>query len=188
MVKKRSSGLGNVFLWSMIIFFVISGLVGASFLLLGSFDSIQLNILLTTLTLGFFSLLGLGNVRALNSKGFIKSLSLGGIVLSAVASFLLILVIWDVIRIDDIFGKLIFTFSLLAFSVSHVSLLYDKKKGLGRIFMYATYVLIVVVDLIFLYVIWGQNSGETILRVLGFFVILDVVGSIITPLSRGLGR
>ena len=66
--KKKGMSLNKIFLISMIIFFAISGILGASFFLFGVFGAIQGKILLTTSVLGIFSLLGLVSSKNLEEK------------------------------------------------------------------------------------------------------------------------
>lgn len=185
MVKPNFS---RIFLISMIVFFIASGIVGASFLLFGSFGEVQLRILLTTLTLFTFSLLGLASSRMLKFKDFRRTMGVIGLIMVSIASLLILPMIWGIISFEEIIGKIIIISSIIAVSMAHISLIIGKNKTrIINIAFHTTLILIAIVALMLIYfVITNYNVETGFWKVLGFFVILDIVGSIVTPLMRKL--
>ena len=93
--------------------------------------------------------------------------------------------IW-VIDFNETIGKVMFISGILAFTMAHISLLFGKMKKTGtKIAFYSTLTLIFIVASILIYGILNPfEIGESFWRIIGFFAVLDVVGSIITPLLR----
>lgn len=188
MVKKNK--IRDFLLWAMIVFFVFGGVLGASFFLVGEIGSIQSKILGTVFSLGFFSLLGMVSAGRLNKLGLQKGFAFVGLVSSAIAAVLIQFVIWNIFDLTSDIAKVISITTVISFSVAHSVLVFGKQKSsLTTFFMYGTLFLISVVSLMLIFVIVVEGDVEEVFwRFFGFFAILDIAGTIITPLMRKLRK
>lgn len=187
---KQKINFKQIFLISMITFFVISGIVGATFFLTGSFGDTQRKILLTSLTLGVFSLIGLANQGRIESKDMIKKiLGFIGLFSAAISAVLITLMIWDQIRINETNGKIIWVTCVLAISIAHAFLMMgEAKKVFTKVAMYTTLSIIAVMAILLIYIVLADKYWPDMWRLLGFVGVLDAAGTIVTPLARKLGE
>lgn len=176
----------------------LTALIGIVTLLTGSLsDPIFGKVLLTTLLLAAFSITVLCHLavagRALRLIGFV------GVGISAVALFCGLLLIWrEWGNLDDIdpllraFG----VFGVLAVSFAHANLLLllgQRRNLVVRALLYITVALIGVVALMLCLPIGSGgdipgDDGEWYWRLLGVVAILDVLGSIVLPVTGRLLR
>ncbi|MBS3089662.1 hypothetical protein J4461_02140 [Candidatus Pacearchaeota archaeon] len=171
----------KAFLISMIVSLSISVLIGIVIFLLGSFGETQTRILLTTLTIVGFSLAGLCSATLYDKQNYVQpvrnySCSIG--VYCYNCSYLDILGVGKVCR----FGL---TLILLSFTFSHVSLLLliDTERSSVKASLIGTILFIALVAFSLLAVIWDLIRFEQFyIRLFGVFAILDVLGTIITPI------
>ncbi len=189
---KKGKSLNRIFLISMISFFALSGILGASFFLLGVFGVIQGKILLTTTVLGAFSLLGLVSSKNLEEKDYKKIMGVIALITSVLASILVLGFIWDFVDITATTGRVALIVGIISFSIAHATLMFGKaRKKTTKMSMYATLTLIFIVTLMLIYLVLNKNItniGSVFYRFLGFTVVLDVMGTIITPLLRKLNE
>lgn len=183
---KQNSNFKKIFLIIMIISLSISALIGIFVFLLGDFGKTELRLLMTTLTIGGYSLTGLC-CSVLYEKRKFASLALSGMVVSVIGFLYTILVVWEAIDLDDDFvWKILIIFIVLAASAAHscLLLLIKPKKLLVNGALLATifFVLIVAFMLVILIFSGFDDVGEFYFRLLGVFAILDVLGTIVTPI------
>lgn len=119
MAKKKQSPIRKLFLVLMISFFILSGLVAASYVLFGSDNDIYWKLLGTMGTLLLGSVFGFVSARNLDEKDFRKMLGIVGITFTLIAVVLIIPIIWGMFDINDSLGKIILTSGVVAFAVSH---------------------------------------------------------------------
>ena len=177
----------KIFLISLIVSLSISALLGIITLLVGNFGEIQTRILLTTLTIGGFSLTGLCCATLLEKKRFSTFATLG--MIASIFGFLFITsLIWEIIdwsSYDNIWKVMIITI-ILAFSTAHASLLLLVKsdKTIVNVSLAATLLFLFLVALELIILVLGEfrNIDNMVYRVLGVFAVLDVLGTIITPI------
>jgi hypothetical protein len=170
----------------------LTALVGIITLLSGDFGETQGKVLLTTLLLAAFSITVLCHLavvgRALQLLGFV------GVGVSAVALICGSLLIWrdwnnyyDVEPLLKTFG----VFGVLAISVAHANLLLLLGQRRNRVVRLLLYITVAIVGLVALLLslpigsggeIPGEN-GDWYWRLLGVVAILDVLGSIVLPVT-----
>jgi len=173
---------------SMIVLFLVAGVFGAVFFLVGDMGDIAFKTLMTVLALFVFSLFGLASSKILQNRDYSRYLAIVGLVFSSIALILILLTIWKVFDSNTTVFKMISLTSIVSFSIAHLSLLPGKMRLMGtKVAYFSTMVLIVVVAslLIYLVLVLGDVS-DVYWRFLGFFGILDVSGTIVTPLLRRL--
>ena len=178
----------RLFLYLLIGSVGVSALIGIGVLLVGNFGSLEVRILMSTLTVTVLSILGLVCGAYLES-GRGKYLPISGIILSIVSALMCFLIIWDVLDDSEPFIKTFLTCVLLATACSHLSLLslarLDRRFSWTRI---TAAVCVVLLCAIFLYILWFEPIGgsDLIYRVLGVLGILLASITIVTPILHKL--
>ena len=181
---EQNFNFKKTFLLTMIISLSISALIGIFVFLFGDFGETEARLLLTTLTIGGYSLTGLC-CSVLYEKRKFTSLALSGIIISIIGFLFTVLVIWEAIDLDDSWKALII-FIVLAASTAHscVLLFIKSEKSLVNGALSATLIFISIVAIMFIILVLNEfdDVGEFYFRLLGVFAILDVLGTIVTPI------
>lgn len=187
------NSLKRLFVIGVVTSLVASALMGIAVLLKGSFDDTDWKILATTLMIGIFSITSLANLRNLESS--LKSyhaFAVASITISIVGLLLFVGLIWSVSSLDNHWEATL-TFLVLAVSSAHASLLLPLRESGGstqKLIVTTTLACIGVVAGLLVYLIVTQNSdlGGSFYKALGVFAILDVLGTIIAPISSKIGQ
>jgi|SRR3989344_2055859 len=178
--------LKKVFLLTLITALSLSALIGIFIFLFGSFGDLESKILFTTLTIGAYSLTALC-CGALYDKHKYLVFSMIGITISAIGFLLTLAVIWQRLMLTDItIWKTLIIFVILSGSFAHASLLLlIKSKSIAvNVSLYLTllFISLVALTLIFLIIMELSSIDQIWYRILGVWAILDVLGTIITPI------
>lgn len=166
----------------------LSALVGIFVILLGTFGEVEARILLTTLAVGTFSITGLANLRNVESdKQNYRSFAWFGIASSMLAMFLSLILIWTFSGDSDYAPwRSTLVFMVLAVSTAHASLLLPLRGRSATVTNAAntTLICIAIVASFLIYLILGSDYdiGEFFYRLLAVAIILDVLGTIVTPI------
>jgi len=181
---EENTNFKKVFLITMIVSLSISALIGIVVFLVGNFGETEAKILLTTLTIGGFSLVALCSSILYDKHRYVFFSALGMIV--AVVGFLIsTLAIWEILNFDDIWKTIIISI-ILSVSVAQSSLLLliKSKKTVVNISLMLTFLFIFIVAFMFIVLILFEISKdfEFYFRLLGVFAILDALGTIVTPI------
>ena len=172
---------------------VISAAIGILIFLFGDFNGTQQRLLLTTLAVGGFSLIGLASTVRV-SAWWLWPLRPVGLAASVVALGLAVPLIWHLLDDTEIVWKFFLTLSVLAFTSAHVSLLGDFSPSNNPILAWRSIAMLIALSVACLigYGVWGQLNGaatELYSRGLGVAVILDVLGTVgLYPLSKLMGN
>ena len=176
----------RVFVTSLISSLSLSALVAIFVFLFGSFGETEVRLLITTLTIGGYSLTGLCS-SVLYDKGKYTIFSLLGILVAVIGFLVTVGAIWEIVDLGNVW-KGVFVFMTLSFSIAHSSLLLLAKseKVLVNSLLFATIVSIAVVAGMLINLIVGEFSdiNEFYYRLLGVFAVLDVLGTIVVPILR----
>ena len=178
-------GIRGILLVPLIASLSLSALVAIFVFLLGDFGETEIRLLLTTLTIGAYSLTGMCASVLYERKRYIL-LARAGIVVSATAFLITLGAIWEIIDFENVW-KPVAIFTVLAFSIAHSSLLLlaPSDKILVNRFLAATITFIVLVALMLSYLVLDEyDVGDFYYRWLGVFAVLDVLGTIVTPILR----
>ena len=182
----------KAFLKSMVLFIALSAIIGIFSVLTGSFGKLQGIILVTTISLGVYSLTGLccvpmlerPELRALGVCGIAASI-LGG-AFAMLTNFLLLVDF----SFNDAFLILIgrFAFLIIAISIAHISLLMriTTNQPLVIITRRCTIAAIGVVALSLLSMLFSLDMIGEAWFLLIIFGILDVAGTIGTPILHAI--
>lgn len=182
----------KTFLIALIISLSISALIGIFIFILGDFGGTELKLLLTTLTIGGYSLTGLCCSVLYQRRRFVP-LALFGIFVSVVGFVFTLLVIWEGWQItgidDDFILQTLIIFIVLAISTAHSSLLlliHSDKSLVKSTLCLTIFSIFVVGIMIILYFVDFLNfvakMDGVYFRILGVFAILDALGTIVTPI------
>jgi len=178
----------RILLITMIVSLVISALVGIYLFLVGDWGETEVKIFGTTLAVAFASLLGFCSSLHQNREK-LKWLSFLGIAVSFMAFLLVTFTIWG----EDEVGRRLWEATsiacIVAFCLAHISLmlLVKIKSKATKYALIATIVFITIVAAMLINaVICDFDLGDLCLRLLGVFAILDVLGTITTPMLNKL--
>ncbi len=175
--------LKKIFLRILIGSLSASALVGIIIFLLGKFGDIEEKILATTLVIGACSLLGLCNT-SIFQKEKVRWLGVTGVALSVTALIYSLALIWvhnDSRVVMRIFASLI----IWTVTVSHICLLLliNCADSIVKKVLNAAIVFILTVSVMLSIIVWADKiTNDFYFRLLGVFAILDVLGTIVTPI------
>lgn len=186
MVVPRQFSIKRVFLTSLIVSLSISAAVAIFVFLFGNFGETQIHLLLTTLTIGGYSLTGLCS-SVLYDKRKYTSFALLGLVVAAIGFLLTVAVIWEITTLEEMW-KAVLICMILSLSIAHSSLLLLAKSEsrLVNTLLSITLIFVVAVAGMLINLIVGtfDTAGEFYYRLLGVFAVLDVLGTIVVPILR----
>ncbi|HEX6124930.1 MAG TPA: hypothetical protein VFZ23_06100 [Pyrinomonadaceae bacterium] len=178
----------RLFLIALIASVVAGAVIGIGVLIFGNFGTIEVRVLMTTLTITITSIFGLA-CGAYIENGSGKYLPLAGIVVSIIAALMAFLIIWDVLDNSETFIKSFLTATLIAAACSHLSLLslarLDRRFSWTRI---AAVVCVVLLSAVLLYILWFEPEGDSdlVYRILGVLGILVASITVVTPVLHKL--
>lgn len=167
----------------MIISLSVSALIGIIVFLFGNFGSTEIRLLLTTLSIGGYSLTGMC-CSILYERKLFPSFSIVGTGISIIGFIYTILTIWEIIALDEVWKGLLI-FIILSWSSAHSSLLLliESNKTVVKSSLSATLIFIGIVAIMLIVLVLGEISiTESFYRWLGVCAILDVLGTIATPI------
>ncbi len=179
----------KIFLTSMVLFLVLSAIIGIFSVLTGSFDKFLGMILLTTFSLGVYSLTGLCCTPMLN-RPELRALGISGIAASILGGVFVIITNFLLFYVIDNGGGGVFIligrflFLIIAISIAHISLLMIIKTNHSLVIIarWCTIAAIGVVALLLLASTLNFNTMQESWRLFLISGILNVVGTIVTPI------
>lgn len=179
---------------AIIVSLSLTALIGIVTLLSGDFGETQGKVLLTTLLLAGFSITVLCHLavvgRALQAVGFV------GVAVSGVALVAGLLLIWAELYSSEGAWKTFGIFGILSVSFAHANLLLllgQRRNTVVRTLLYLTVAFVGLVALLICLPILTNGDipgydGEWYWRFFGVVAILDVLGSIVLPVTGRLLR
>ena len=180
--------LRRVFLYLLIASVALSALFGIGVILFGDFGSLEVRVLLSSLTITAASILGLACGVYLEQRGN-RLLPLAGIVLSIASAAMAFFIIWEVLDDSEPFINTFLSSLLLAAACSHLSLLLlaklDKRFAWARV---AAFVFVGLLAVLLVYLIWVQppEPSDAVARTLGVLGILVASITVMTPVFHKL--
>jgi len=175
---------------TMISSLVICALVGIYILLFGDWGETEMKVFATTQIVAFFSLLGFCSSLHQNRK-YYQWISILGVLASFVGFVLTTYLIWWTMEGGEHKNvwRASFIAGIVAFCLAHISLmlLVKLKSRFTKYVLLTTIIFILIVaGMMINAVICDFDLGDRCLRLLGVFAILDVLGTITTPLINKL--
>ncbi len=177
------------FLKTLITALVISAIIGIYLFLFGDFEDSDTRLLLTTLTVGWYSMTGLCS-SVVHSQKKIKFFSLPGMTISIIGFFITVIAIWGIVD-NELIWRLVMTFVILSVMISHVSLLFlvkPKSKKINYLMITTIIFITLVTAMLIIEILIESEKGEFFYRLLGVFAILDVLGTISTPVLNRMTK
>lgn len=171
------------FLRTLVIALSVSALIGIFIFLVGDFGETEIRLLLTTLTIGGYSLTGLCSAT-IQKQSYLNSFSTIGMLISIIGFVVTVGTIWEIIDFNDIWKTMV-VFIILSVAIAHISLLLlvSPKTENVRYSLIATIVFVTIVALMLIKSTMTEfEESEFYFRLLGIFSILDVLGTIATPI------
>jgi len=187
-IMTDSLPLKRVFLWTLIVTLCISALIGVYAFLFGQFGDMEIKILLTTLSISFFSIIALACAAAFEmKKGSI--LAPLGLAVSLLGLLTFLPGIWGECFDSEAYGKTMGIVAIAGFALAHFCLLaivpLEKSK---RWVFYATSAFIFALAIhLSSWIIFEFHNEEFHIRIAGVLGILDGCGSLLVPILYKLG-
>jgi hypothetical protein len=178
-------------LQTLIAALVTSALVGSYAFMFGDFGETEAKILLTTLSISYFSVTSLACAAVVERrKGGLFGAALGttGIAVSAVGFLLFVPGIWAELWDSDALAKTMIILAIFAFSIAQICLLIlvPLKRSVLWVF-YATAAVILGLATFASGMIIVDAGDEWVIRIAGVLGILDGCGSVVIPVLYKLG-
>ncbi len=111
-------------------------------------------------------------------------------IVSVLGFFITVIAIWDVVD-NTLIWELVFTFVILSTMISYISLLFlvkPKSKKIKHIMTTTITFIALVIIMLIIEIMIKSEKGEFFYRLLGVFAILDVLGTISTPVLNGITK
>jgi len=177
----------KVLLRTLIVALVLAAVTGIGVLLFGTFGKIGGQILMTTLTISYFSLTSLGCAAAYEHRRY-AVLAIPGMAVAAAGFALYVPSIWaDWIEHEPV-GKTMAVLGILSFSFAHACLLsFASLKREVLWVLYAAWLAIFALAAVLSLVIVFDLESERLLRLVGILGILDGCLSLCLPILHLLG-
>jgi len=187
-LSLHSTKLRSYFIKALIGSLIVAAGAGIVTLLFGTFDILQARILLTTLLIGIYSIICLCCMTAFSGR--FAPWGLIGIGVSSLSLILGLIAAWmDFDTGWELFGQIVkyfAIFGIVGVSIGHQSLLLrliGKATLQAQALIFGTVLVIGIVAamLVLPLLLEDFELGDAYWRMMGVFAILDVLGSIITP-------
>jgi hypothetical protein len=177
----------KAFLRMLIIALVSSALVGIDAFLFGDFGETEAKILMTTLSISYFSVTSLACAAAMEKRVY-SWLAIVGLVVCLIGFVSFIPGIWAEWWGSEAIGKTMVIIAIFAFSFAQVCLLaLVPLQGSIRWLFFATSSVIFTLATLGSGIIVFEVDDEWLLRLLGVLGILDGCGSLLIPVLFKLG-
>ena len=165
----------------------LSAIIGIYVFIAGSFKETEIRLLLTTVDIGLFSLMGLCAAIWFDRRELLP-LAYTSLVVSAIALVIGILTIWEVFEAsDETMLKLFGTSAISATALAYVSLIFllrgDSNVVRNTIY-FATGCLSVIWFMLVGLIIFEWDVEESYFRMLGVFSILTITATIAAPILK----
>lgn len=186
---QSSKRLETIFLRTLIVAIAIAAFIAIGLFLFGSFGDLEIRILITTLSLGGFSLTALCSSRIYN-KPQLQGFSLTGMAVSVIGFILMVVFVWEIWDTDWSW-RITADFIILSVALAHISLLLliEPQTILINWVRNITFVCIGIVSLMLMWGIYNEfENGEFFFRILGVFAIMDVLGTILVPVLNKISN
>lgn len=188
-VSETKNDFKRVFLWALIVSLSLSALIGIIIFLFGKFGETEEKIITTTISIGVSSVTALC-CSTIFFKDKLKPLSISGMLASFAFLVIIVVTIWGNFKNHELEKSLGTSVILtITFSQSSLLLLVRNTNKLVRNVLVVTLIFISVVAIMLLITLWnGEINNEFFYRLLGVFAILDVLGTIVTPILSKTGK
>lgn len=182
---EKNFSLRKFLLYVLIFALVLSAGAGIVVLLIGSWGEYEEKVLLTTGSLGMYSIFAL-SCSLLYDRGRYKAFALAGPLVSALGYLLMLVLIWGERDSVEVLWKYEGSLGIAAFTLAHscLLLLLVPRHALVRWLLSLTLFFNACFALLCIIILLTEYDGENDFwyRLIGIFAILGVLGTILTPL------
>jgi len=177
----------HVLLRTLIVALVLAALTGIGVLVFGTFGKIADQILMTTLTISFFSLTALGSAAAYERRQY-SVLGMAGMAVAAAGFLFFVPSIWADWLEHEPVGKTMAVLGIFSFSFAHACLLSlaELKREVLWV-LYAAWLAIFAFAAFLSVMIVFHPEGDWLFRLVGILGILDGCLSLCLPALHLLG-
>lgn len=180
MGSSRNLSWRTMSLRALVVSVILAAVLGIGAVLSGTFGQLQAKVLLSTLTVGVMSVLGLACGSALDRRRS-DPIARGGIILSLVSALMVFPIIWD-LRPDGLYVNAMFTVVIFAVAAAHLSLLWIVELAPRyRWSQLSASIAISAAVLLLLLVVWADLEGTAMWRTLGVIAIVDAALTLMVP-------
>lgn len=166
---------------ALIVSVVLAAVLGMIAVLAGEFGDLQGRVLMTTLTVGVTSVLGLACGSYLDREPG-NPIGRAGIGLSLLAAAMVLPIIWD-FHAPEIYVKALFSVVIFAVAAAHLCLLWLAELAPGhRWAQRGALTSIVAAIVLLLVVLWAELEEESLWRALGVIAIADAAFTLMVPI------
>lgn len=185
-MKNHGDDLRRAFLWTMIAMFSLTGVTGAVTLLMGVDSGAAFKVMLTSASIGGFSLLGMVSARCLSKARPESMVARVGVIASTLSAVFATAVIWAPLDAWRGTVDLALLSTIASVACAHSLLIWGPNHSeLGRSITLGTVGLIVIVaGMLAIAVLGDFDVGAFYWRILGFFAALDAAATVVTVLLR----
>jgi hypothetical protein len=175
----------KIFTRIFVLSLVACAVISIGIFLFGKFDEIEIKMFLTVLSVGGYSLTALA-AASLSEKSRDNIVTLAGIICSVMGFVVINWLIWDSFTSSELTWKAAFILMILSIALGQTCLLLHikPKNDLVKLSLFGTILSISFVALMIINLVIGEfryvDSGY--LRLLGVLAVLDVLGTIATPI------
>ena len=184
---EKNFSLRKFLLYVLIFALVLSAGAGIVVLLIGSWGEYEEKVLLTTGSLGMYSIFAL-SCSLLYDRGRYKAFALAGPLVSALGYLLMLVLIWGERDSVEVLWKYEGSLGIAAFTLAHscLLLLLVPRHALVRWLLSLTLFFNACFALLCIIILLTEYDGENDFwyRLIGIFAILGVLGAILTPLIQ----
>jgi drug/metabolite transporter (DMT)-like permease len=181
MATQREFSWRTASLRALVVSVILAAVLGIAAILSGSFGQLQLKVLLSTLTVGVMSVLGLACGSALDRRPK-DPVARSGIILSLISALMVFPIIWGV-HPDELYVDSMFTVVTFAVAATHLCLLWivelDPRHRWSQI---GASIAISAAVLLLLLVYWADLEGTAMWRALGVIAIADAAFTLMVPI------
>lgn len=164
----------------------LAALAAILIFLFGEFQETEGRILITTLAVAGYSLIGLAaTTRLARPPAWLAPLGLG---LSAVGFVLMLALIWTEPK-GDVLGQIAGSVLVLAVAIAHAALLLPRRAdppAAGAVLRATLTASAILAAMLIRVILLDTDPGERYARWLGVVAVLDVLGTLLVPILRKL--
>ena len=179
----------SYFLKSVVVALSISVLLAVYLFRLGEVGDTEIQLLVTSLTIDIYSITGLCS-STIHSRNGLKIFSRIGMLISVLGFLVTILSIW-VFNYETDLRYIIIVFFIISLTISHISLLLQISPVTNNIkyLLIVTFIFISIVGSMLIKLTLTEFKGSDLfLRLLGVFIILVVLGTIVTLILNWIAQ
>lgn len=183
---RRVIVLRRTLVWLIVASFGVAAVLGIAVLLAGELGETANRVLVTTVTIGAFSVAVLCGATLLGRPP--QAVGIAGVVVSILTAGYFTALIWNGSSMrdwgDGLRLQLTGVAATAALSLASLLLLLGgRRRPFVRVGLLVTLGLIALLLALTVYLVWSDESGDAFMRLYGIVAILTALGAIVVPVS-----